>query len=220
MLNINTITSTPPHGNQPIIVAGNNKNPTQALILLHGRGASAQNILQITEQLSLTDKYLLIAPQADEYAWYPKRFIVDKKENQPYLDSALDKINSIVSFLETEFDIKSDQIVLAGFSQGACLVSEYIKQHPKKYKGVAVFSGGLIGNDTEIDESTNGSLEGTPIYMGCDESDFHIPKDRVEESAKILTKMGANVVMKIYTGLGHSIHHEGIDALQSFANSI
>lgn len=211
--------SSLPHGIEPVVLAGNTTNPTRALLLVHGRGASAENIMQLTGELSIPSDYLVLAPQAANHTWYPERFTVPTSENQPDLDSALNRIQTIVSFLETEFNIHSNQIIIAGFSQGACLTAEYLKRYPAVYKGAAIFSGGLIGDDSEITTSETKDLAGTPVYMSCDVADSHIPKDRVVTSANTLTNMGADVDLRLYETLGHAIHPEGVAALQAFLES-
>lgn len=208
-----------PHGNQPATITGNIKNPTRGLILLHGRGASGESILNLVNQLRLSSEYIVVAPNAHEHTWYPERFIVPQEQNQPHLNSALEKVSSIINSLKVSFNIESEQIILSGFSQGACLTAEYLKQYPQKYKGAVIFSGGLIGTDNEVINNVSGDLDSTPIYLGCDESDFHIPKDRVTLSADILGNMNAKVDMKLYTNLGHAIHSDGINALQKFINN-
>lgn len=210
--------STLPHGTEPVVLAGNITNPTRALLLMHGRGASAENIMQLTSELAIPNEYIVLAPQAANHTWYPERFTVSTPENQPDLDSALNRIQTMLSFLETTFGIHSNQIIIAGFSQGACLTAEYLKRYPAVYKGVAVFSGGLIGSDIEVGTASTGDLKQTPIYIGCDVEDFHIPKERVVVTAETLTKMEANVDLQLYEGLGHTIHTKGLAALQHFIN--
>ena len=207
--------SSGPHADGPILISGNTDNPTKALILLHGRGASAASILTLADELSLPSTYVVIAPQANDHSWYPQRFTVPTAHNQPYLDSALDKIAAILDSLKAHYSIDATQVVLAGFSQGACLVSTFITQHPRRYQGVAIFSGGLIGDDTEVSNELPGDLSHTPVYIGCDVADFHIPQNRVERTAEVLGAMHANVQLKLYEGLGHTIHPEGIAALQA-----
>lgn len=202
--------SSGPHGQSEIVVAGNTDNPSRALILLHGRGASAENIIQLTDQLTLSDDYIIIAPQAVDHSWYPQRFIVPTEDNQPYLDSALERIYTIISELNGQFNINTSSITLAGFSQGACLVAEYLKRYPARYQGAAIYSGGLIGSDDEASAAYAGESEQTPIYLGCDEADFHIPKERVERSAEIFIDHDASVTCRLYKNLGHTIHPEGI----------
>lgn len=207
-----------PHGNEYVAVTGNTSNPQKALILLHGRGSSADNVMHLIDELSITNDYIVLAPQATEHQWYPERFTVPQSDNQPHLDSALDRIHSIVHFLETTYSIKTENVVLAGFSQGACLISEYLKQHPTKYKGAAVLSGGLIGTDTEVAQPGQPGLNQTPMYIGCDVADFHIPKERIVVTAETFTKMAANVDLQLFEGLGHTIHPKGLSALQHFIN--
>lgn len=208
-----------PHGSEPVTITGNIKSPTKALILLHGRGASGESILNIINQITLSDEYIVIAPNAYEHTWYPQRFIVPQEQNQPYLDSALGRVNSIIHSLKNSFNINSENIIIGGFSQGACLVAEYLKQYPQKYKGVVIFSGGLIGSDNEVSQNISGDLHNTPVYLGCDELDFHIPKERIILSSGILNSMNADVNMKLYTDLGHAIHPEGLQALLGFINN-
>jgi phospholipase/carboxylesterase len=126
----------------------------------------------------------------------------------------LERVNSLVTFLETDYGILTEQIALAGFSQGACLTAEYVKRHPKRYLGVAIYSGGLIGEEVEVSMHVEGSLAGTPVYLGCDEEDFHIPSERVRMTAGYLTEHGAKVTLRLYTQLGHTIHGEGLDFLK------
>jgi phospholipase/carboxylesterase len=205
-----------PHGNESLVVDGNTKDPSKALILIHGRGASAESILQLTNQLTLSDEYVVLAPQANQHTWYPERFIASTGENQPHLDSALERISTILMYLKDTFGIESSELVLAGFSQGACLAAEFVKRNPVRYGGIAVFSGGLIGDNNQVQQSVSGDLAQTAIYLGCDVEDFHIPKERVVQTADIFNSMNAEVTMKLYEGLGHSIHSEGIEALQEF----
>lgn len=193
-----------------MLVHGNTTNPTKALILLHGRGASAQDILSLTDHLNLQGDTIVLAPEANNNTWYPERFIVPQQANQPDLDSALARIHTLVTHLETVFKISTEHIALAGFSQGACLTAEYLKRHPKRYLAAAIYSGGLIGTDTEVQEQIEGSLAGTPIYIGCDEEDFHIPAARVRTTATYFTEHNAEVTLRLYTGLGHTIHPEGL----------
>ena len=206
--------STPPHGSETVVTSGNTTNPTHVLVLLHGRGASAESILELTHHLTLSDEYLVLAPAAANHTWYPERFLVPQTANQPYLSAALDRIATLLHFVKTEYAISPDQVVLVGFSQGACLVAEYLKQHPARYQGAAIFSGGLIGTDTEVMTPTTGSLQATPLYIGCDVADSHIPKERVHASASVLSELGAHVDQQLYEGLGHTIHSNGLAALQ------
>lgn len=206
--------SMPPHGNKGVQIIGNTINPTKALILLHGRGATAQDILGLADHLDLSESGIVLAPEAANNTWYPERFIMPQSANQPDLDSALGRIAALVTFLENAFQIPTEHIVLAGFSQGACLTAEYLKRNPKRYLAAAIYSGGLIGSETEVGEQVEGSLAGTPIYIGCDEEDFHIPADRVRTSATYFSEHNAEVTLRLYTSLGHTVHPDGLTFLQ------
>jgi len=205
--------SAPPHGTEAVLVAGNTINPTKALVLLHGRGASAENILRLTDNFEVPPEAVVVAPQAASNAWYPERFIVPQSQNQPYLSAALDRVSAIIVSLTDSYGLTTNHIALAGFSQGACLVAEYLKQHPARYLAGVMWSGGLIGTDTEVVQSVPGSFSQTPLYLGCDEQDFHIPAARVTASAAYFRDCGAHVTERLYTNLGHSIHPEGLQFL-------
>ena len=206
-----TLTNIPPHSDVHVLVRGNIDSPKRALILLHGRGASAENILGLTRGMELSPDVLLCAPQANGDTWYPQRFIVPRTENEPHLSSALHVVDELIAYCRDTYGLKTSSIVLAGFSQGACLVSEYVASRPAKYAGVCIYSGGLIGADDEIAQTNwSGDLQGTRIYIGCDEQDPHIPAERVQTTASIMQRMGADVTSKLYTHLGHSVHPQGI----------
>jgi phospholipase/carboxylesterase len=173
-----------------------------ALILIHGRGASAQSILPLAGELGAQD-FAALAPQAAGGTWYPQRFIVPIALNEPYLSSALRVVGEVVAHIEAA-GIPAERIVLGGFSQGACLAAEYAARHARRYGGLLVFSGGLIGEVLDAGGYT-GSLDGTPVFLGCDDADFHIPKARVLESAEVLRGLGGVVTAKLYSGVGHTI---------------
>ena len=201
--------------NITVELAGETIKPKRALVLVHGRGASAASIMQLTQHLTLPLDTLVVAPEAPGHQWYPRRFIVPQQENEPELGNALGAIDTIVRGLEAQFGLSTEQIFLAGFSQGACLVSEYIKQNPQQYLGAAVMSGGLIGTDKEVTNNYGvGSLSGTPIYLGCDTQDFHIPIERVIVTEKVLSDLSAQVDMQHYEGLGHTIHPNALKFIE------
>lgn len=206
--------STPPHGENAVLVAGNSVSPTRALILLHGRGATAEHIISIATHLNVPEDVLVLAPQAAFNTWYPERFIRPQQTNQPGLDSALERMSTLVAFLEYEFKIPTEQIALAGFSQGACLVAEYLKRNPGRYLAAAIYSGGLIGDEAEVNQTIEGSFNDTPMYMGCDNEDLHIPHHRVSRTASYLNERHANVTLAFYSHLGHTIHEEGFKFLR------
>ena len=199
-----------PHQNQFVARSGRPLDEAEAaLILVHGRGATAQSILTLSQVLDHPG-FAYLAPQAANNSWYPYRFIAPIIENEPGISSGLQAIDTLVQSCLKE-GITRERIVLGGFSQGACLASEYVARNPGTYGGVLVFSGGLIG-PIGSDFSYEGSLAGTPVFMGCDDRDAHIPLERVEETATILAEMEAAVDKRIYPGMGHTIIQEEIDA--------
>ena len=182
----------------------------KALILLHGRGATAESILTLADDLEAFG-YAILAPQATGNQWYPNRFIAPKEQNEPHLSSALELLEEVVGKLNNG-GIATDKIVIAGFSQGACLASEFVAQHPARYGGLLVFSGGLIGLGPTVHRGLyNGSLDNTPVFMGCSDVDFHIPIERFERSGQILSDLGAEVNLKVYPGMDHTIIQDEID---------
>jgi predicted esterase len=185
-----------------------------ALILLHGRGASAEDIYSLGEAAAAdTPEVALIAPQAADNTWYPQRFLVPTARNEPYLSSALGVIANLVAEL-SENRIRYDRVIIAGFSQGACLALEYAARKPRRYGGIVGLSGAIIGSPGSTRRPT-GSLDSTPVYLGCDENDAHIPLASVEESAAFLTSIGAQVTKTIFKGLGHTVNAEELDVLRT-----
>jgi phospholipase/carboxylesterase len=183
------------------------------LLLLHGRGASAEDIYSLGEAAAAdSPDVALIAPQAAGGSWYPQRFLAPVARNEPYLSSALGVIANLVAEA-SENRIRFDRIVLAGFSQGACLALEFACRHPRRYGGVVGLSGAVIGSPGGT-RKMSGSLDGAPVYLGCDENDAHIPLESVEESAAIFTKLGAQVTKTIFKGLGHTVNAEELGVLK------
>jgi predicted esterase len=181
--------------------------PKRAVVLLHGRGSSPEDILGLAQHLP-SQQTQFLAPRAKNNTWYPQRFIRPTAENEPHLSVALEQVRQAI--LETRLPL--EQVVLLGFSQGACLALEYAARHGGRFGGVVAFSGGLIGTDQELGKLGK-PLESTPVFLGCDAQDFHIPLERVEESAKILSNLGAVVDKRIYQGLGHGINRDEIEAI-------
>jgi len=177
------------------------------MILLHGRGASAEDIMSLAGEFP-HDKRAYLAPQAADYTWYPYRFIEPIKHNEPWLSSTLERIDQLVKKSENA-GIANNKIILAGFSQGACLVLEYAVRNARRFGGIIGFSGGLIGPPGTL-WNFPGSLEETPVFLGCDQKDFHIPRERVEETARLMSSRQAEVTMKLYPDLGHSISMDEI----------
>jgi predicted esterase len=181
-----------------------------AVILLHGRGASAEDIVSLAVELP-QQGVAFIAPQAAGSTWYPNRFIAPVATNEPYLSSALETINNLVQNVNAH-GVPSERIMLLGFSQGACLALEYAARHPNRYGGVVGLSGALIENGDQPRIYT-GSLDGTPIFLGCSDVDFHVPAERVLRSEEVLRGLGANVTAKLYPGLDHTINTDEIEAV-------
>ncbi len=150
----------------------------------------------------------ILAPQAANYEWYPQRFTAPKAQNEPYLTSALSMLTQLVATVN-DAGIAKDRLILSGFSQGACLTSEFAAQNPARYGGLLIFSGGLIGDGPEVyEEKYGGSLESTPVFSGCSDRDPHIPLTRVQETTRLLTSLGADVTEKIYPAMGHTINED------------
>ncbi len=191
-----------------IIYAGNKINAKKALIMLHGRGANAEDILSLAENLDVTD-YLLAAPQASGNSWYPNSFLAIPRNNEPWLSSALDLVHKVVGGFIKQ-GIKKEKIYFLGFSQGACLTLEYTARNANRYGGIVAFTGGLIG-DKIYKENYRGDFSNTPVFIGTSNPDFHVPVERVRESANILRNMGANLTEKIYPNMGHTINQDEIN---------
>ena len=176
--------------------------------MVHGRGAGPENILDLVPRLDRSGVTYL-APAAADRTWYPYSFMSDVAKNEPYLTSALSVLASLVDAVE-EAGIQRDRIVMLGFSQGACLTTEFAIRNPSRSGGVIAFSGGAIGPPgTTWNES--GRFDGTPIFFGCSDMDAHVPEARVNESAALCSRMGADVTRRIYPGMGHLVNDDEIE---------
>jgi predicted esterase len=196
------------------VIALGDPNPSRAVVLLHGRGSSPEDILGLVQHLPQAGTRFL-APRAVGGAWYPQRFLRPIAENEPFLSTALGQVQQAV----LEMGLPHEKIVLLGFSQGACLALEFAARHGGRFGGVVGLSGGLIGTDAELGALAH-PLESTPVFLGCDANDFHIPLERVDSSAAILERLGAVVDKRIYRGLGHGINQDEINAVQQMLNSL
>ena len=179
------------------------------LIFVHGRGATAESILSLADYLP-HPAMAYLAPQAAGNTWYPYSFLAPMEQNEPYLSSALARLGALLAEVERA-GISPERVVLAGFSQGACLASEFVARHAQRYGGLMAFSGGLIGPPGTPREYP-GTLDGTPVFLGCSDVDPHIPLARVNETADVLARLGAVVDKRIYPRLGHTINQDEIDA--------
>lgn len=181
---------------------------TNVLILLHGRGASAQDIIMLADHLH-TDGFALIAPQATNHTWYPFSFLAPTHQNEPWLSSALALLGEVVEDIKSA-GIDSRNIYFAGFSQGACLTLEFVTRNAQRWGGVVAFTGGLIGD--KINPSNyKGDFAGTPVFIGTSDPDPHVPVERVQDSTKVLTSMNAIVTEKVYPQMGHTISMDEIE---------
>jgi predicted esterase len=178
------------------------------IVLAHGRGATAADILGVATALGLDDVAWL-APQAPGNTWYPYSFLVPMERNEPSLSRSLATLGEIVDGLEAQ-KIPASRIGFLGFSQGACLSLEFAARHARRYAAVIAFSGGLIGPPGTPRDYT-GSFEGTPMFLGCSDIDPHIPLGRVHESADVLSRMGAAVDARVYPGMGHEINRSELE---------
>jgi predicted esterase len=205
---MNTRTPLDPHGAQPVLTRGPALTDAHAaVIILHGRGADAQDILPLAHEINVPHVTWL-GPDAAHNAWYPDRFMQPIANNEPWLTSALAFVHRTVEQV-TASGIPAERIVLAGFSQGACLALEYAARNALRYGGVIAFAGGLIGpNGTPRDYA--GSFHGTPVFIGVGDQDAHIPVARSRESAEVMQRLGATVDLRVYPGLPHTIIEDQI----------
>ena len=180
---------------------------SKVLIMLHGRGGSAEDILSLSRYLDVSD-FALLAPQATNHIWYPYSFLAPPAQNQPWLSSALDLLKEVVQEL-TEKGIPRDRLYFLGFSQGACLLLEFVTRNAATYGGVVAFTGGLIG-DKIYRQNYNGDFGGTPVFIGTSDPDPHVPVERVYATTNILKDMNAVVTEKVYSGMGHTINQDEI----------
>jgi len=206
------------HQGGPILTAGKPlESASAAMILVHGRGSSAENILELSGHL-YHPEVAYLAPQAAGNTWYPFTFLSPLEKNEPHLSSALQVVADLIEKVETA-GIPANRTVLCGFSQGACLASEFAVRNPRRYGGVLAFSGGVIGPLGEKRDDA-GDLGGTPVFLGCSDVDFHIPVERVHETAEIFSRLGAEVTKLIVPGMGHTIIRDEIEQAEKILGSL
>ena len=190
----------------------NLSSATRAIIMVHGRGDASDKMLLLSKQIVTDPLMALVFPKATNNTWYPKSFLAPTQENQPWLNSALENLSKIVMHLKSH-KITEENIFLFGFSQGGCLAFEYACRHATKYAGIMVLSGGLIG--PAIDKSNySGNFASTEIFMGCSDTDFHIPLPRLYESKVVAEEMGARVDLEVYPGMGHLISEDELNKVR------
>ena len=200
------------HQGMPYLCAGAPlEHATAAMVLLHGRGATAEDILGLAAGLDAPDVAFL-APQAANSTWYPNRFIAPVAANEPWLSSALEVVYDMLATIR-EAGILPERTLLLGFSQGGCLALEAAARHPQRYGGVIGLSAALIENGDQP-RTYDGSLAGTPVLLGCSDVDFHIPLPRLERTAALFAALGAQVDKRIYPNLGHTVNDDELAAVQ------
>jgi phospholipase/carboxylesterase len=196
-----------PHDGQPVLLAGEAlEDAVAAMILLHGRGASGHDIMTLAAEVAVPG-FAFLAPEAAGNAWYPNRFMEPLESNEPWLSSALETVGRVLARVEER--VPAGNVILLGFSQGACLALEFAARNSRRYGGIAGLSGGLIGPDS-TPRDYPGSLEGTPVFLGCSDVDPHIPKERVTETGAVFKLMRAEVTVRLYPGMAHTVSPEEI----------
>jgi phospholipase/carboxylesterase len=197
-----------PHGAQPIVEAGTTvQDAAGAMILLHGRGASSEDILDLGKAIA-PENWAFMAPRAAGHTWYPYSFLAPREQNEPYLTSALGRIEAALNAALTA-GISPEKVVVAGFSQGACLATEFIGRNPRRYGALLAFTGGLIGPlDTPL--TLEGDLAGTAVLLSSGDPDPHVPWSRVQQSADLLRGIGGSVSLRRYAGRPHTIRPEEV----------
>ncbi len=210
------MTDDPHRGSEEVWFGHALEAAQSAVILIHGRGDSSRGILALAPEFE-APRTAFLAPQAAGFSWYPNSFLSEVELNEPWLSSALDRVEAAVTTVTAV--VPGERIVLMGFSQGACLALEFAARNTRRYGGVVAFSGGLVGPDgTPRDYS--GSLEGTPVFLGCSDVDAHIPVGRVHESAHVMEGLGGEVEERIYPRMGHTVNEDEIGWAGSLLASI
>jgi predicted esterase len=188
-----------------------------AMLLMHGRGAQAEDILSLAGQFALPG-FSYLAPQAVGNTWYPNRFLDPLATNEPWLTSDLYMMSDLLEKV-VKVGIPYERVIILGFSQGACLALEFAARNARRYGGLVGLSGALIGPDG-TQRNYQGSLSGTPVFLGCSDVDFHVPKERVDQAADLLRHLGGVVTERIYPGLDHSVNQDEIDFVRGMLRAL
>lgn len=207
-----------PHGDARVLTAGAAPGDAAlAVVLCHGRGGRAEDMLSLAEHLRVP-RGVFVAPQAADLTWYPNRFLAPLERNEPHLSSALGLLGAIVEELEGA-GTPSRRQVLLGFSQGGCLALEFAGRHARRWGGAVGLSAGLIGPPAHRWDFP-GSLDGTPVFLGCSDRDPHVPEERLHESARELERIGGVVDLQIYPGMGHTVNQDELDRVQRLLDGV
>jgi len=188
-----------------------------AMLMLHGRGARAEDILSLADQLAQPG-FSYFAPHAAGNTWYPKRFLEPLQDNEPWLSSALELVSDTFTGI-LNFGFRPERIMILGFSQGACLTLEFAARNARRYGGVAGLTGALIGPD-DLPRDYPGSLAGTPVFLGCSDVDFHVAKERVEATAEILRNLGGSVTRRLYPNMEHTVNQDELEFVRGMMQSV
>jgi predicted esterase len=206
-------TAGDPHAGQAVLRHGVSLPDARlAVILVHGRGGSADDMVGLAEELHATGVAYL-APSAANHTWYPSSFLAPIKQNEPGISSGLKVLQGLIDTLATH-GIPPERVVILGFSQGACLSLEFAARHARRYAGVIGLSGGLIG-PPGTPRAYEGTLDSTPVFLGCSDIDPHIPLERVHESADVFRQLGALVDERIYPRMGHTVNEDELEAIRT-----
>jgi predicted esterase len=210
--------NSPLHQSQPVLTAGEPIDRAQATVLMvHGRGARAEDILTLADEFAQPG-FAYFAPQAANNTWYPNRFLNPISDNEPWLSSALAFVKDVLHQIAAA-GIPPERTILLGFSQGACLTLEFAARNARRYGGIVGLSGALIGPD-DTPRNYEGSLEGTPVFLGCSDVDFHVPKERVHETAQVLRSLGGEVAERLYPNMDHTINQDEIDFVKRMMQAL
>jgi predicted esterase len=206
------------HQGLPLLTRGAALDKAKAaMLMVHGRGASPQSILELAEELD-EPGFAYVAPTAKGNTWYPYSFLSPIENNEPWLSSALLAVEDALAVIQ-KAGIPAERTILLGFSQGACLTLEFAARHAQRYGGLVGLSGGLIGPD-DTPRDYPGSFEGTPAFLGCSDIDPHIPKERVLHTDEVLTRMGAQVTARLYRNMGHTVNRDEISFVRNMMKAL
>jgi predicted esterase len=207
-----------PHQGQPLSHAGRPlPQAAAAMVMVHGRGATAESILELARELRHPE-FAYVAPQASGHTWYPYAFLAPLPQNEPWLSSGLARLEEVLELLRRA-GIGPERAIVLGFSQGACLALEFAARNARRYGGVVGLSGGLIG-PPGTPRAYQGSFAGTPVFLGCSEGDPHIPRERVAETAGVMRRLGAEVTERIYPALGHTVNEDELKQVRAMMTAL